>query len=119
MHTERLWYDRAGNPITSAEEVEAKLRDPSYRQIKRTILKNAKWVSTVWLGLDHGLGSGKKLIFETLVFNKGSMVEIDGDRYTTEEEAKKGHARLVRKWARRNPKKLTKSPRAKARKGKS
>ena len=109
------WYDREGKEITDIQEVEAKLRDPSYRQIKKTVLKNKRWVSTVWLGLDHGY-EGRKLIFETLVFNPGSMNEIDGDRYSSEAGALKGHARLVRVWAR---KPTTKKPRAKARRGKS
>lgn len=98
------WYDRAGKLLTDIQEVEAKLRDPAYRQIKRTVLKNKRWVSTIWLGLDHGY-DGRKLIFETMVFNKGSMIEIDADRYATEAEALKGHARLVRKWAHTKTKK--------------
>lgn len=109
------WYDREGKEITDIQEVESKLRDRAYRQVKRTVLKNKRWVSTVWLGLDHGY-DGNKLIFETLVFNPDSMVEIDGNRYPTEADALKGHARLVRVWAN---KPVPKKPRAKARRRKS
>lgn len=114
-----VWYDREGSPLTDIDEVEKKLGDPSYRSVKRTNLKNGYWVSTVWLGLDHGY-EGRKLIFETLVFPPdGLMVEVDGNRYSTEAEARTGHARLVKAWAKKRAPKPTKKPRAKARKGKS
>lgn len=38
-------------------------------------------VSTVWLGLDHGFGSGRLEIFETMVFGGRYACEatLDGD----------------------------------------
>lgn len=50
-----------------------------------------QWVSTVWLGLDHGFGGGPSLIFETLVFPLQERME----RYATKAEAEEGHARIV------------------------
>lgn len=51
------------------------------------------WVSTVWLGLNHAYGNGPPLIFETLVF--GGETDGDGDRYSTRDEARAGHERIV------------------------
>ena len=50
-------------------------------------------VSTVFLGLDHGFGSGPPIVFETMIFH-GSH---DGyqDRCSTWEEAEKMHQKAV------------------------
>jgi len=50
-------------------------------------------ISTVFLGLDHQFGDGPPLLFETLVF--GGKLDDEMDRYTTWEEAEKGHAEMV------------------------
>jgi len=49
-------------------------------------------ISTVFLGLDHGWGTGPPLLFETMVFN-GPLHE-DMDRYTTWAQAEAGHAKF-------------------------
>ena len=46
-------------------------------------------VSTVFLGIDHGFGEGKPLLFETMVF--GGDGDGAQDRCSTWEEAEKGH----------------------------
>lgn len=48
------------------------------------------WVSTVRLTADHGWGR-TPLLYETMVFQKGSWSEVECDRYSTEEEARAGH----------------------------
>ena len=50
-------------------------------------------ISTVFLGLNHQWGDGPPLLFETLVF--GGKFNDEMDRYSTWEEAKKGHAEMV------------------------
>lgn len=45
-------------------------------------------VSTVWLGIDHNHFGGSPLLFETMIF-KGDIIYCN--RYTTWEEAQKGH----------------------------
>ena len=55
------------------------------------------YVSTVWLGFDHGFGEGPPLIFETMVFGPGQEDEYQ-ERYATAEEAKVGHQKAV-EWA--------------------
>lgn len=53
-------------------------------------------VSTVLLGLDHGYGGGRPVIFETMVFKDHSSEDLEMDRYCTLAEAKAGHRRMVR-----------------------
>jgi len=66
-----------------------------------TTLPNGRWVSTVWLGLDHCFGDGPPVIFETMVFTtKESLDDLDCKRYSTEAEALAGHAKMVEKWSR-------------------
>ncbi len=67
----------------------------SDRIVKQTILSKRKrriMVSTVFLGMDHGWGSAK-LWFETMVF--GTSIDGAEERYTTWEQAEKGHAKMV------------------------
>lgn len=63
---------------------------------------NGMFVSTVFLGLNLGLYSGRQLFFETMIFygsreniNWGGLYE---DRYETYEEAAAGHKKALR-WA--------------------
>lgn len=66
-----------------------------------TTLPGGARVSTVWLGLDHQFGDGPPLIFETMVFPAESSMDLDCERYSTEEEAKAGHSAMVEKWIRK------------------
>jgi len=63
------------------------------RRIGKTKIGDVE-VSTVFLGLDHGFG-GKTLLFETMIF--GGKYDEWCERYETMEEAKKGHAKAVKK----------------------
>ena len=94
------YYDRQGHPIATMQEW--RRRRESERRVAETTLSDGKWVSTVWLGLDHSFGSGPPLIFETMVFDreKSGMSDLDCDRYSTEAEALAGHAAMVEKWSR-------------------
>ena len=65
-------------------------------------------VSTVFLGLDHQFGDGPPMLFETMVFltdppdgERGK--DFASDRYSTWEEAEKGHeltCAIVKTWSR-------------------
>jgi len=91
-----MYYNKKGEKIDL--QTYADLFKDDYRFIKQDTLANGKWISTVWLGSDHSFGGDVPLIFETMVFpNKGSWGEIDMERYSTEEEAIKGHDALVKK----------------------
>jgi hypothetical protein len=87
-------WDRSGRPMSMADWCE-KFEDPSYKQIDKYQGRFC-FVSTVWLGIDHGYGD-KLLIFESMVFFFGHG--IDCDRYTTIEEAREGHKRMVKEYA--------------------
>lgn len=92
-------FDREGKPI-SDDAYHRLFRDMSYKVVEKTVVgKGRPWeaeVSTVWLGLNHAYDpSHPPIIFETLVF--GGPLDQDGTRYTTEAEARAGHAEFVRK----------------------
>lgn len=97
--TERgVYFDRHGEPVTS-EEWARMMEEDAVRRVAETTHPDGKWVSTVYLGLDHNFGFGPPLIFETMVFpSQADMGELDCDRYSTEAEALKGHDRMVEKW---------------------
>lgn len=52
------------------------------------------WVSTVWLGLNHGYFDSDILIFETMIFG-GPLNQDYSVRYATVEEARAGHERAI------------------------
>ena len=90
------YYDRKGNPLTLVQWG-VLFEDREYKIVVQTELTSGKWISTVWLGLDHGgVGSGI-LIFETMIFSsKGdSGREEYCDRYGSEEEAWLGHLKCL------------------------
>lgn len=90
-----MYFDRKGEPIELDEWVEL-LGQPEYKRVAGDII-GPYWVSTVWLGLDHGWGVGDVLIFETMVFGDDLKERgVFGQwRYETEEEALRGHALIA------------------------
>lgn len=63
------------------------------RIVKNTPVGDAK-VSTVFLGIDHSFREmGEPLLFETMVF--GGQMHGEQERYSTWEEAEKGHEKMV------------------------
>lgn len=97
------YYRRDGTAYPAGEEGHLQwahdFSDFKLKQVKRTTLKNGRFVSTVWLGLDHNYGDGPPLIFETMVFpGAGNMDELDMRRYSTEEQALAGHEEICEKW---------------------
>lgn len=92
-----LYYDKDGKPITDTLEWAKKFEDREYRKVGYTKLTNTVLVSTVWLGLDHDfLEEGAPIIFETMVFVDGTCT--DQKRYSTLEQAKEGHRKLVKEY---------------------
>ena len=87
-------FDKNGKPIKLMEWARL-FEDGNYKRIALTELPNNVRVSTVWLGLDHSFDGDKLLIFETMVF--GGKHDGDQDRYTTLEEAQKGHKDMVKR----------------------
>ena len=95
------FYDRQGNPIIGSKVWALLFEDMDYRRVAETTLPSGKWVSTVWMGIDHRFtGDGPPLIFETMVFpSEDNPSDQDMERYSTEEQALEGHERMCRKWS--------------------
>jgi hypothetical protein len=72
----------------------------NYRHIGDDILRirgHVLRVSTVWLGLDHNWNPhGPPLIFETMVFENGTIFDDFMCRYSTLAQAQRGHILMVR-----------------------
>lgn len=83
------YYDRAGTPINAERWVELRGADETYLRVALDEI-GFYVVSTVWLGIDHAF-TGPPLIFETMVFLSGTVVDTYCHRYTTEEQARAGH----------------------------
>ncbi len=90
------YYDRQGNPMDMMQWARLVGQD-GYAVVEKTLVRGRWEVSTVWIGLDHSFGHGPPLIFETMVFdqNPGGRDEHDMRRYSTEEQARAGHAEVV------------------------
>ncbi|HUR17366.1 MAG TPA: hypothetical protein VMZ51_00325 [Acidimicrobiales bacterium] len=91
MLPEGLWFDREGRPIDVTEMVRLS-QDASYRVVARDWVGDVE-VATVWLGFDHSFRSSRPVLFETVVF--GGRMDQYSRRYTTEAEARKGHAKVL------------------------
>lgn len=99
------YIGRRGELLT-LEEWAAKLADIDYKRVASDEV-GPLWVSTVWLGLDHGFGrAGPPIIFETMAFPRVEGRKREGSewaellgpwRYATEEEALRGHRAIVAK----------------------
>lgn len=91
-----MYFDRNGLPITFERWSEL-LGDDSYRRLGWDEPKPGIYVSTVWLGLNHGCDSNHPLIFETMVFNGPWNEECR--RYVSPVEAACGHLDAVERIA--------------------
>lgn len=101
MNFTTSWYNRDGEAI-DVMTANRLLGDPDYKRVGLTDITSATdagerhRVSTVWLGLDHGMTGDRPVLFETMVFADGDTSADEwARRYHTEEEAKAGHAEIV------------------------
>lgn len=62
------------------------------RRVAETFVGTTR-VSTVFIGLSKGIGNGKPVLWETMVF--GGPCDGENDCYTSKELALEGHKRLV------------------------
>lgn len=105
------YYDRQGLPVPIGEWVRRLEAQGDYPLIAQDNVGNFL-VSTVWLGMDHSLGGGPPLIFETMLLPArdgkplppGEWPEDDDGsdlssgriwRYSTEEDARAGHESVL------------------------
>lgn len=92
------YYNRRGEPMTIYAWGEA-FEDMEAKRVALDVLPNGYTVSTVWTGIDLGLGTvWPPLIFETMVFAKDQSGDVDMERYSTEAAALAGHTAMVAKW---------------------
>lgn len=99
-----MHFDRLGQPISLRawlELLDLTVNGKDYKRIATTHV-GRWWISTVWMGLDHGFSGflpGQPhipMIFETMVFDRDSaVVEWEMRRYSTEEQARQGHEEMV------------------------
>jgi hypothetical protein len=89
----KMWYNRKGESIDIHEFVLLEVQDPNYRVVKQESIGQFH-VSTVLIGIDMGwFNHGKAIIFETMIFCVDEKHELHcyQERYSTEEEALRGH----------------------------
>ena len=101
------FYDKDGTPL-DLMEWGRKLEDNDYKRVGLDITVNNIRISTVWLGLDRSFTEhGRPLIFESIAFDDNDLYtterskfapDLDQERYSTLEEARQGHQRMVAKW---------------------
>jgi hypothetical protein len=94
-------------PVVEPDPIKwAKWLETGNRKVAFDTAPNDVRISTTFLGIDHSFGRNKQpILFETLVFKfekseEGSFVELDGRRYSTWKEAKRGHEMFVMKYNR-------------------
>jgi hypothetical protein len=96
------YYDRSGEQILLGAWAE-RIEDPEYKTVARDSVRAPDGrllsVSTIWLGLDHGMNLNndpdyEPLIFETMVFDEAGEI-VTQERYTREETAQEAHRMLV------------------------
>lgn len=86
-------YDRDGNRVPD----DFRSGDSDYKRVAQSWV-GEKWISTVWLSLNHQFDEGPPLIFETMVFDsEHSFQDEFVCRYSTEEEALLGHLDTLRR----------------------
>jgi len=78
---------------TLEEHLQWELETPHEARMVSKDLVNGVEVSTVFMSHNHNFGDGPPLVFETMVF--GGACNHYQARYSTWEEAEKGHARAV------------------------
>lgn len=79
------WFEQSGE----------KKFEEGGRRVAHTMLPNGIVVSTVFLGLDHNfMKEGPPILFETMAFGRNNS-ESDCERYSTIEDARKGHELMV------------------------
>ena len=85
--------DTNGNPVEAPDALTwGKWMQTANRHVAVDEIGPSK-VSTVFLGLDHSCVAGDPVLWETMVF--GGPLDGEQDRYTSRDDAVKGHATFV------------------------
>lgn len=94
------WYildeQNIPRPANSFDEYSDWLAENFDKKIVNQEEVKGRYVSTVFLGLDHSYDFGTPVLFETMIFpTKGNYSEIYMDRCHDYEEAQKMHQKAV------------------------
>lgn len=90
-----LYILEGQNPVAIDNIIKwAKWFETAKRHVGETFVGKTR-ISTVFLGIDHSFAEGHHLLFETMVF--GQPFNEAMERYSTWEEAEKGHKNWVQK----------------------
>lgn len=99
--------DEQGNPVQEPDVLKwATWMESTYgegiptRRVAYTKINDKVEIFTSFLGIDHQWGSGPPLLYETMVFCLDDDEE-EMERYSTREEAIKGHERMVQRMKER------------------
>jgi hypothetical protein len=101
-----MWYilDENNNPIKADPLTASNFKYDNHGKTKRAIVRQTSirnyWISTVFLGLDHGYNlTGRKdyqpVLFETMIQKDEVFMDYQ-ERYYTWKEAQQGHRETVR-----------------------
>lgn len=97
-----MYFKKDGSPYSGPNALFDWAKDfenIAERIVGKDELPNGLQVSTVWMGLDHNYGhNNRPLIFESMVFLPNTSDEQEMWRYSTWEEAERGHKMLVKKF---------------------
>jgi len=91
------WYilDKDNNPVrcnTMEEKIEYDKTYPTRKILGRTHIGEQR-ISTVFLGLEHGHGYDKHVLWETMIF--GGDNDQYQERYNSHDKAMRGHEEIV------------------------
>lgn len=96
MNKNSLYYklDKDGQPIPVDHLMDlVKLfEDNDLRRVGWDVI-NGNTISTVFLAINHNFGEGPPILWETMIF--GGKHDQYQQRYSSLEEAKKGHAEAI------------------------
>ena len=95
-----MWYELDGKtpvPFKSSSDLPPTILDAKDRRVGLDSPFGLFKVSTVFLHFDHShTQSGPPLLFETMVFMSGEAADPYCNRYSTWEQAEKGHSEALR-----------------------
>ena len=91
-------------PVASTKEWATYYEGSRKDRIVKQEYVGDKWVSTVFLSLDHSFVDGPPILFETMVFaapdgKVSNWGELERERCSTYEEAEAQHAAMVKRLA--------------------
>lgn len=99
MNSGNYILDKDGNPVPEPDVMKwARWFGETERHVAMTEIRGCR-ISTVFLGIDHRfLGDGPPILWETMVFG-GEFDQLQ-ERYSSLEDAKRGHDAIVGKVTR-------------------